>query len=166
MRSLIKPLLQLARCSSGSALVESAFAMPIAIFLMVGIVDFGMAFTTWATGSKSVRDAARYLGSLPPAVMKDPTDPTGATWLTDCPSWAKTNAENLAVKGNIAGSGSALVPNWQVSGGANNNITVDCSTLPSIIVAAKFPFSPVMPFVSFTFTVTLSAQHTERSVGG
>jgi len=145
-------------------MVESAVILPIAISLMVGSVDFGIGFRTWAAGNKSVRDAARYLGSMPPAIMKDST----GAWLADCPSWTKTNAQNLAVYGNIAGSGSSLVPNWQVSGGANNNVTVDCSTLPSIVVTAKFPYSAVLlaSFVPLASTVTLSAQHREQSVGG
>ena len=165
MRSLIKPLVQLARCSSGSVVLIESWAVLtfVAIPLMIGVVDFGMAFQTWATGSKSVRDAARYLGSLPPAIMKDAATPPN--WV-GCPSWAVTNAKNLAVYGNIAGSGSALVAGWQVSGGSNNNVSVDCST-SSIVVTAKFPYNPLMlaSFVPLASTVTLSAQHTEQSVG-
>jgi Flp pilus assembly protein TadG len=164
MTSLIKSSLQLARCSSGSVLVETAIVLPVAISLMIGSVDFGMAFTTWATGNKSIRDAARYLGSLPPSIMRD----AAGAWVR-CPSWAVTNAKNLAVYGTIDVSGSPppLVANWQVSGGSNNNVTVDCST-PSIVVTAKFPYNPLMlaSFVPLASTVTLSAQHTEQSVGG
>jgi hypothetical protein len=159
MRSLVKFLIQVARCSSGSALVESTLVMPIAISLLFGGLDFGMGFTTWATGQKSVRDAARYLGNLPGAVVGP-----GATW-SGCPSWAVTNAKNLAVYGNTAGSGSALVTGWQVSGGSNNNVSVDCST-QNIVVSAKFPYSPLLvaPFVRLASTITLSAQHTEQAV--
>jgi TadE-like protein len=162
MRSLIKSLVQLARCSSGGALVESTLILPIAISLMFGGVDFGWGFTTWATGQKSVRDAARYLGNLPGALVGTGTPPT---WSGDCPGWAKTNAKNLAVYGNIAGTGSALVTGWQVSGGSNNNVSVDCST-PAIVVSAKFPYSPLFlaGFMPLGSTVTLSAQHTERAV--
>jgi hypothetical protein len=87
-------------------------------------------------------------------------------WL-GCPSWAVTNAKNLAVYGNIAGTGSALVTGWQVSGGSNNNVSVDCST-PSITVTAKFPYNPLIlaSFMPLASTVTLSGQHTEESVGG
>ena len=46
-------------------MVETTIYMPIVISLMVGGVDFGMAFSAHATVGKSVRDAARYLGSLP-----------------------------------------------------------------------------------------------------
>src|SRR5438132_4415015 len=124
MKSLVKFLIQVARCSSGSALVESTLVMPIAISLLFGGLDFGWGFTTWATGQKSVRDASRYLGNLPGSIVS--TTGTPPTW-SGCPSWAVTNAKNLAVYGNIAGSGSALVTGWQVSGGSNNNVSVDCS---------------------------------------
>ena len=66
-------------------MVEMALIMPIMISLMVGGVDFGMAFSAHATMGKSVRNAARYLGSLPKAAA--------------CSSWAIANAKNLAVFG-------------------------------------------------------------------
>ena len=52
MRSLFKLLARVARCTSGSALVEMTIVVPVAISLMAGGVDFGMAFATLATGSK------------------------------------------------------------------------------------------------------------------
>ena len=63
MRSMFKFLLRFASCSSGSALVEMTIVVPVAISLMAGGVDFGLALSTQATGSKSVRDAARYLAN-------------------------------------------------------------------------------------------------------
>jgi Flp pilus assembly protein TadG len=161
MKSLIKFSLRLAHCSSGSVLVESAITIPLAISLMVGGVDFGLALYTQAIGSKSVRNAARYLGSLP-------IKPTGLA----CDSWAQRNAKNLAVYGNQAGVGSPLVPNWQVNGGANNNVAItlspsDCSTPPLITVTANFPYNTLMlaQFIPLGATVTLSARHEEQSVG-
>ena len=163
MRSLIRSLLQLARCSSGSALVESVLVIPAAISVMIGVVGFGQGFATWATGSKSVRDAARYLGNLPYVAVTDLT--TGA-WV-GCPAWAVTDAQNLAIYGNtVPGSLSPLVPGWQANGGSNNNVSVDCSTPWVIVVTANFPYNPVMPtpFVSLGTTLTLSAQHREPFV--
>jgi Flp pilus assembly protein TadG len=156
MRSLIKILLRLGRCSSGSVVLESAFALPLAIILMAGVMDFGMLLQTWATGNKGVRDAARYLGSLSPG--------------TACLTSAITNAQNLAIYGNIAGTGSPLVTGWQANG-TNNNVSVDCSTPGVVVVTAKFPFNPPA-IAAFTFmpwgaaaTVTLSARHEEYIVG-
>src|SRR5262249_40414463 len=141
MRSLLKLLLQVKRCSSGSALVEATLFVPVTISLMVGVVDFGWGFQTWATANKSVRDAARYLGSLPVSVVENTTT---HVWV-GLPGWATTNAENLAVYGNTAGSGSPLVPGWQKSGGGtNNNVTVvppSAGTSPPYVISvtAKFP---------------------------
>jgi hypothetical protein len=162
MSRVKKFFIELARCSFGGALVESALVLPIAISLMIGAIDFGLAFQTWATGNKSVRDAARYLGSLPTAIVNP-----GGAW-AGCPSWAITNAKNLAVYGTIDVSGSPppLVAGWQVSGGSNNNVSVDCSASP-IVITAKFPYNPLIlsSLVPLASTVTLSARHTEQSVG-
>jgi len=165
MRSLVNLLLRLARCSSGSAWIEAFFTVPLAILLMVGVVDFGMAFQTWGTGNKSVRDAARYLGSL------TPPGPAGSG--TACTDAAISNAKNLAVYGNISGSGSPLVPGWQVNGGSNNQVNVDCSTPGVIVVTASFPYNTLMPSVTLApfgrvllpGTITLSARHKELIVG-
>ena len=65
MKSPIKFMLRLAGDSTGSALVEMTIVVPVAISMMAGVVDFGMAFATQATGGKSLRDAGRYLSTLP-----------------------------------------------------------------------------------------------------
>jgi Flp pilus assembly protein TadG len=157
MRSLFKFLLRLARCSSGSALVEMTIIIPVAISLMAGGVDFGWWVSTQATGSKSVRDAARYLATLP-------------TPINVCSnSTAVANAQSLAVYGKLGGvdgTDTPLVPGWQMNGGTNNNVTVSCSG-SSVIVAAKFPFISIIltPLVPIASTYTLSAQHEEVQVG-
>jgi Flp pilus assembly protein TadG len=155
MTSLVEFLFRLARCSSGSALVETAIILPIMISLMVGGVDFGMAFSAHATVGKSVRDAARYLGSLPPTAA--------------CSTWAIANAKNLAVFGKLSPGpdDSALISGWQTDGGTGNNVSVDCSTPSVVIVSAEAPYrtlmlGAVLPRIG---TMTLSAQHEEQSIG-
>src|SRR5262245_12448449 len=110
MTSFVEFLCRLARCSSGSAVVEATIYIPIVISLMIGGVDFGMAFYADATVGKSVRDAARYLASLP-------IPPTSAARV-GCSTWAITKAQNLAVFGNLSGTGSPLITGWQANGGA------------------------------------------------
>jgi Flp pilus assembly protein TadG len=150
MRSLVKYLLRLARCSSGNALVEMTIVVPVAISLMVGGVDFGLALTTQATASKSVRDAARYLGSLR---------------ASECTAQI-ASAQNLAVYGNLAGSGNPLVPNWNASGGTNNHVNITCGS--TIIVSANIPYTPIIgaTFLPIESTYTLRTQHEEPQVGG
>ena len=156
MTLLVEFLSRLARCSSGSAMVETAITIPIMISLMVGGVDFGMAFSAHATVGKSVRDAARYLGSLPTTAA--------------CRTWAIANAKNLAVFGKLnPGTGdSALISGWQTDGGTDNNVSVDCSNPSIIIVSAKAPYNTLMlgAVLPGIGTLTLSAQHEEQSIGG
>src|SRR5690242_2256134 len=100
MRRLSKILERFKRCTSGTALVETALIMPLAIILMVGVVDFGRVFMTRATAQKSMRDGARYLTLLPASAV--------------C-GWGLTNAKNLAVYGNLAGTGTPLVTGWAIT---------------------------------------------------
>ena len=163
MRSLFKLLARVARCTSGGALVEMTIILPVTIALMAGGVDFGMAFATLATGNKSAHNAARYLGTLPPSAV--------------C-GWGQTNAINLAVYGNLAGTGNPLIKGWGPTGnnwgGANNNVTI--TTLPAvncavgyttINVSAAFPFDSfiVASFLPISSTRTMHAQHEEPSIG-
>ena len=149
MRSPVKFLLRLARCSSGNALVEMTIIVPVAISLMAGGVDFGLALTTQAT-AKSVRDAARYLGSLRASECNDQI----------------SNAQNIAVYGNLSGTGTALVPNWDANGGANNNVNITCGS--TIVVSAKIPYDSIIlvSFLPISGTLTLSTQHEEPQLGG
>jgi Flp pilus assembly protein TadG len=155
MTSLFGLLSKLARCASGSAIVEATIVIPIAISLMAGGVDFGMAFYADATIGKSVRDAARYLGSLPPNVT--------------CSAWAVSKAQNLAIYGNVAGDGSELISGWTRNGGADNHVTVtvdDCSNPSTVTVSARAPYTTLMlgAILPSVGTLTLSAQHVEQVV--
>ena len=137
--------------------MEATLYMPIAIFLMVGGVDFGMAFSAHATVGKSVRDAARYLGSLP-------------TWPTPvaCNGWAILNAQNLAVYGNIAGTGSPLIPGW-LPANVNVSFQPDCSDPDfKITVSASPTYTTLMLGTVFPgiATLPLPAQHVQESAGG
>ena len=91
----------------GVALVEFALILPLLLILSFITVEFGRALYQFNTVAKSVRDAARYLTVQPPG-----------THLTE--------AANLVVYGNTAGSGSPIAsglsttyvqtPVWQTVG--------------------------------------------------
>ena len=157
MRSLFKFLLRLARCSSGTAMIEMTIVIPVAISLMAGGVDFGMALSTQATGSKSVRDAARYLANI--------------RWASAGPcNWPTTpdavdQAKNLAVTGQLTG-GTALIQGWQKS-----DVTVSCDSTTNpvtVTVSATFPYNSIIvaTFLPIASTYTLRTQHEEPQVGG
>ena len=118
---------------------------------MTGATDFGRAYTTSSTADKSMRDATRYLAHLPFSAV--------------C-GWGLTNAQNLAVYGNTAGTGNPLITGWSTS-----NVTLaqptSCASNPAsdqiVKLTASVPFTAIM-FVGLAST--LYAQHEERWIGG
>ncbi len=161
MKPVFKFFLRFAHCTSGSALAEMTLIVPVAVALMAGVVDFSNALVKQATAGKSVRDAARYLASLP-AVAICPSSGTG---------WGVSNAQNLVVYGNIAGTGNPLISGWSTS-----DVTISapsCQTNPpvpfNITVTATFSYSPIIitnlvPGSASATALTMSATDEEASV--
>jgi hypothetical protein len=155
MTSLLNLLLRLARCTSGTAALEGALVMPVAIALMAGGVEFGRVYSAASTADKSMRDGARYLARVPQGAI--------------C-GWGLTNAKNLAVYGKLTvGAGDQpLITGWSTS-----NVTLqqpsDCAALPDptiIQLNATVPFTAIMlSAVGLSNTVTLNVQHEERWIG-
>lgn len=91
----------------GVALVEFALVLPLLMVLTLITTEFGRAMYQYNTLTKSVRDAARYLSM-------------------QLPDTQTTQARNLVVYGNLAGTGSPLAlglttshvpaPTWQTEG--------------------------------------------------
>ena len=165
MKRSFTHLSRLARDSSGTALVEMSIILPLAIALMAGVVDFGFALSAQATAAKSVREAARYLASLP---------------ASSCASaWATANAKNLAVSGNLTGT-PLLISSWNPLGATpTGTITATC-TNPTNSAACAVPTDQCIAIVSGTVpyqsiiidsalpinsTFTLSVGHEEPQVG-
>jgi Flp pilus assembly protein TadG len=155
---------QIARSTEGSALVEMTIVLPVFLSLMIGSVDFGMYFTEAATLDKSVRDAGRYLSSLPSSLF------AGGS----CPNWAQLNATDLVVYGKfpLVTTGSQpdrpLLNAWNVAlpnGSPSNNVTITCSST-TITVSADAPHYTLMlsALLPVAGTLTLSARHEEAVV--
>lgn len=101
----------------GVALVEFALILPFLLMLSMITFEFGRAIWQYNTLTKSVRDAARYLSIQTPGTKM-------------------TQARNLMVYGNLAGTGAPLArglspshvpdPTWQTAGTAPviNTVTV------------------------------------------
>ncbi|WP_211470485.1 TadE/TadG family type IV pilus assembly protein [Collimonas humicola] len=91
----------------GTAIVEFALILPLLLLLACITTEFGRAMFQYNTITKSVRDAVRYLS-------------------VQTPGTHITEAQNLVVYGNIAGTGTPLVlglttanvltPTWQTAG--------------------------------------------------
>jgi len=104
----------------GVALVEFAFVLPLLLVLSLASTELGRAVYRYNTTAKAVRDAVRYLS-------------------VQTPGTHVTEARNLIVYGNVAGTGPMLdtalsaanvpVPTWQ-STGSNpliNTVTIRVS---------------------------------------
>lgn len=91
----------------GAALVEFALILPLLLLLTFITTEFGRAMYQYNTLTKSVRDAVRYLSIQTPG-----------THISE--------ASNLIVYGNLAGTGTPLAlglslanvptPTWQIAG--------------------------------------------------
>ena len=91
----------------GTAIVEFALVIPMLVLLTFIAIELGRALMEYNTVAKSVRDASRYLS-------------------IQLPGTKFTEARNLVVYGNIAGSGTPLLtglntglvpdPTWQPAG--------------------------------------------------
>lgn len=102
---------------AGVALVEFALILPFLLLLSITAVELGRAVWQYDILTKSVRDAARYLSLQTPGTHM-------------------TQARNLAVYGNLSGTGNPLAigldpsqvpdPTWQTAGTAPviNTVTV------------------------------------------
>ena len=159
MKPLFRFFVQLKRCSSGSALVETTVVMPVLILLMVGAVDFGLTFTTHATAQKTVRDATRYLSRVPESEI--------------C-GWGLNKAKHLAVTGTL----DPTVTTPVIGGYTEDMVTLtkptagECAALPANIVVrleASIPYTAPMlasvGFFGFTNAFTINVAHEEQSIG-
>jgi Flp pilus assembly protein TadG len=81
----------------GSSTVEFAMMLPLLLLLVVVVSEFGTLFYQLNALNKSVQSAARYLSDVSVSNKNTTTQ--------------MTNARNLAVYGNSAGTGTAVLPN-------------------------------------------------------
>jgi Flp pilus assembly protein TadG len=87
----------------GTEIVELVIVLPLLAILLIGGIEFGRAMYTYNIITKSMRNAARY-------VSADSISTTGVI-----PGTTITKAKNLAVYGNISGTGSPIAPGFTTS---------------------------------------------------
>ena len=159
MKTIRHVISDFAQCSSGTAIIEAAIVLPLAIGLMVGVTDFGRAYATKSAAEKSMRDAARYLATVPVEGVCKKAGGEG---------WAVPQAKSLALYGNTSGTGTPLVDNWKIS-----NISLVEPTCPAgtttigiIHFQASVPFTALMwSAIGLPQTLTMNAEHEERWIG-
>jgi Flp pilus assembly protein TadG len=57
--TLIRPVIRLWRSRAGAAAVESAFVLPVALLLLLGVMELGRAFWTQSALTYAVQQGAR-----------------------------------------------------------------------------------------------------------
>jgi Flp pilus assembly protein TadG len=149
------------RLQRGLAMVEFAITAPVLLLLMFGTVEFGRFMIEYSTLSDAVRDAARYVAGA----ALNGTDGLlvqGGAWTT-----LVTTGQNLGVYGNLAGTGTALLPSLAAG---QITITQDATT-KNIKVTAAYPyqslFGAAMPdFMggSIATNLTLTISTTMRAL--
>jgi Flp pilus assembly protein TadG len=125
-------------------MVEFAISVPVILLLMFGSFEFGHLMTAYSTLNDGVRDAARYVAGAALVNTAGAGDmASGATWTN-----LQTQGKNLAIYGNIAGTGSPILEKLDVG----TTITVSDDTVAkTITVAATYPYVPLFGSAIPTF---------------
>jgi Flp pilus assembly protein TadG len=125
------------RHSRGLAAVEFVITAPLLLLVLLACAEFGRAFVQYATLDYSVRNSVRYVSEN--AII-------GTTGVVSPSATTITQAKNLAVYGNVAGTGSPRLPNFQTS-----QVTVSSPGGNNIVVSANYPYQPVVGSALPTF---------------
>jgi Flp pilus assembly protein TadG len=123
----------------GVATVEFTIAVPLLLFLLLLIAEFGRAFIQYTVLSNSVRDAARFLAGR--ALL-------GTTGQVDISTTLRNQTRNLAVFGNTSGTGRAMLPSYTV-----NHVTVDEGAANNVTVTVQYPYQALLGQTLPTFGV-------------
>lgn len=127
------------RCE-GVAAVEFVITAPLLILVMLATAELGRAFVHYDTLSYSIRNSARFVTE---------TAQGGTTGVVVLSATVVQQARNLAVYGNVAGTGARVLPNFQPA-----QVTVLDATGGNIQVAATYPYQPMIGAVLPTFGLT------------
>lgn len=90
------------RDAQGAVAIEAAIATPFLVFLTAGIVEYGTLLYSMDLMQTGVRDAARYLASVPGLPAASGTDKAAM----------EARARRLAVTGQITTGGTARIRDW------------------------------------------------------
>lgn len=142
--------LSILRSQSGSSLVELAFALPILLLILMGVVDFGRAYY-FANEVEGAAHAGAVYGSQFP------------TNTTNMVSAAKANAPDVSGIGATASYGCECQD--------GTNASASCTATPSctknivyyVTVTATASFHPLLPWPGIPNPITISHSVTMRS---
>jgi Flp pilus assembly protein TadG len=121
----------------GIATIEFAICAPILLLLMLAIAEVGRMLIQYNTLNKAVRDGARY------AVREAAAGSTGTVAITTA---VRDNTRNLVVTGNMAGTGTSLLPGLTVA-----NVAVNDAGAGFVAVSATYTYQPMLGAALPTF---------------
>jgi Flp pilus assembly protein TadG len=128
----------------GLAIVEFTIVVAILLMLIMATAEFARVFLQYNTLTKSVRDSARHVAGR--ALF-------GSTGTVTISAGLTTEAKNLAVYGNIFGTGPTLLP-----GLTTGDVTVIDAGGNTIRVTASYPYGSIFSFVpGFVYGPNVSA---------
>lgn len=170
MARMVRALKRLIGAERGAALVEFTVLMPLLFALMAGFIEFGMALQRHHVVQKSLRDATRYLAQVPGF---DATTPVDATPCNATPTGQALIAKNLAIYGNIGGTGTSKISGWGydgvcVIGPTSRSVTFNGVTTEVLVVqmTAQAPYNDIGFLSILGFTgITLGGSHEQAYLG-
>jgi Flp pilus assembly protein TadG len=155
----------------GTALVEVALIFPFLALLIFGTMEIGSVIYQQQIITKGVQEAARFAARSTSLVETSTCVPGSANWPT-----AVTQAKNLATRGDVAGTGSLILPNFTAS---SLTVSVSCLSatgfvspnaasgqIPVVVVSANVS-AKSMGFLGLVglSAFTLTASHQEMGIG-
>jgi Flp pilus assembly protein TadG len=114
----------------GVAAVEFVVALPVLLFMMLGVAEFGRAFLQYNILTRTAQDTARMVAS---EALR------GQAGTVNLDATLVTAARNVAVFGNAGGTGSALLP-----GLTPGNVTIRNLGGGNFAVAIAYAYQPMI----------------------
>lgn len=114
----------------GVAIVEFTIILPVMLFLIVAVAEFGRAFLYYNTLTRAVRDSARYVA----------TNATkGQSQVVEIDAALIQAAQNLVDYGNETGTGTPTTV-WDSPG----TVTITEEADGVVTVTASYPYVPML----------------------
>ena len=115
---------------SGIAIIEFTIVLPVMLFLILIVAEFGRAFMYYNTLTRAVRDSARYVSAN---ALK------GQSQVVEIDADLRQAAQNLVDYGTVTGNGARVLPD-----GTTGNVTVLDEGDGVISVIATYPYTPML----------------------
>jgi Flp pilus assembly protein TadG len=114
----------------GIATVEFVICAPFLLLLLLGVTEIGRAFIHYQTLTYAVRQGARYLSEH---------SIDGTTGVVSLTPTTIAEARNLAVYGNVLGTGSPKLPNFQAT-----QLQIENTGGGNVRITATYPYQPML----------------------